>query len=387
MLCEDVVEATRNEIYCADNLAVLRGLPASSVDLIATDPPFNKGKVFQAHLDTESEGAEFGDSWVWDDAVHGAWLGSVGASWPAVRVVVDAARVVHGDGMAAFLVFMCERLVELHRVLKPTGSLYLHCDETASHCLKWLLDAVFGRRNFVNEVTWRRSNGMGGVTRKFPVCTDSIFLYVKGPGYVFHPRFTAYGRKSLASYSQVDEDGRRYRLTDLTSPKPGGAATVFEFMGMTPRRGWRWTREHLEQALREGRVVQTAPGVLPRSKRFLDESKGVLVSDIWEDIKVLASTSTERVGYPTQKPVALYRRMVEASSDEGDLVLDPFMGSGTTLLAACGAGRRFLGIDVSEDACRSVLGRLASMGVREEGAGDSTDLFGDVVRFRVGGLG
>ena len=369
-------------LFCADGLDVLCGLPASSVDLVATDPPFNKGRVFDAAGGSVSEGASFDDCWEWGEASV-LTLDGLRSSFGVAVELVELARRVHGDGMAAYLCFMLPRLIELRRVLKPTGSLYLHCDQTASHYLKQLLDAVFGRGSFRREITWKRTHAKGNATRCYPNLADSIFFYSAGGRYTFNPQFSSLGEGGRTPYRHDDGDGRLYRLVVLTAPGRR-EDRMFRFMGVVPGRSWCFGRERMEQMRREGLIVQSRPGGMPEYKRYLDESRGVAVGNVWTDVRVLGASSGERTGYPTQKPVALYERIIRASSNEGDLVLDPFMGSGTTLVAAERLARRWIGVDESEDACAIALRRMREEGLGVgEGAGG---LHGDV-RYvgRIGG--
>ena len=360
-------------LFLGDNLAVLRGLPASSVDLVATDPPFNKGRVFGAVAGTAASGASFSDRWEWEDGV-GLLLSDLRLRSAKAAAVVEMARAVHSEGLAAFLCFMGLRLIEVHRVLKPTGSLYLQCDETASHYLKALLDAVFGVRNLVNGLVWRRSVGGGRTRGKFRVDVDHIFFYAKGSGYRFNTQFSEMLGTARDQYRFVEGDGRVYRLHSLTA-QGHAVGHHYEFEGLSPERGWRWPRERLEQAMRDGLVVRTKAGAPTLVKIYRDDSDGAVMGSIWTDI-VFGASHSERTGYPTQKPVALYERMVRASTDEGDLVLDPFCGSGTTLVAAERLARRWIGVDRSGDACEVVLRRMREEGLSVgDGAGG---LLGDV---------
>ena len=234
------------------------------------------------------------------------------------------------------------RLIEMRRVLKPTGSLYLHCDTTASHYLRQLLDAIFGQDNFRNEITWRRTTTHSMAKRRFPNISDSILFYVADSKYAFHPQYIPLGGGASA-YRHQDPDGRVYRLGNLTIGYLK-KNRQYEFLGVT--RNWRHSRERMEELYQEGRVVQTSPGAVPSSKLYLDESHGALVGDVWADIQVLGARAKERVGYPTQKPLALYERIIRASSNEGDVVLDPFCGCATTLIAAERLSRQWVGIDI-----------------------------------------
>jgi len=260
--------------------------------------------------------------------------------------------------MLAYLTMMAVRLVELHRVLKDSGSLYLHCDPTASHYLKILLDAVFGKGNFRNEIVWKRSQPKGLAFTRFATSHDLIFAVSKSSSdTVWNPVYAAYDIEKIhKQYSQIDKTGRRYQLTSLLNPNTNRPNLTYEFLGVT--RVWRWTKERMQKAYEDGLVVQTKPGNVPRFKRFLDEQEGIPVGDVWTDIKTLQGASQERLGYPTQKPVALLERIVKASSNEGDVILDPFCGCGTTVHAAQKLNRNWIGIDVTHLAIGLIERRL-----------------------------
>jgi site-specific DNA-methyltransferase (adenine-specific) len=249
--------------------------------------------------------------------------------------------------MMAYLVMMAIRLVELHRVLKSTGSLYLHCDPTASHYLKVVLDTIFGVKNFLNEIIWKRTNAKSLAFTRFANNHDVILRYAKTGKWVWNPQYTPHDPEYVKKFYKYVEEGtgRRYRLADLTNPNKDRPNLTYEFLGV--KRVWRWTRERMEKAYADGIIVQSRPGAVPAMKRYLDEQKGNPVGDVWVDILPLQAQSAERLGYPTQKPVALLERIISASSNGGDVVLDPFCGCGTTIAAAEKLGRRWIGIDIT----------------------------------------
>ena len=280
--------------------------------------------------------------------------------------------------MTAYLTMMGVRLVELHRVLKPTGSLYLHCDPTASHYLKILLDAVFGAKNFRNEIIWQRSTGKSLMSKRLPNNHDILLVVQKSDDATWNESaiYIPYDEKDLpaktaAKYSKRDPDGRRYQLDNLINPNSNRPNLTYEFLGVT--RVWRWTKERMQRAYEDGRVVQPAPGRVPRFKRYLDEQDGLPLSDVWTDIPPLNSQAQERLGYPTQKPVALLERILAASSNEGDVVLDPFCGCGTTVHAAQKLNRNWIGIDITHLAIGLIETRLY-------------DAFGEDAEFKVHGV-
>ena len=347
-----------NTLYYGDNLEVLRAFPPECVDLVYLDPPFNSNRSYNV-LFKESRGAEaeaqieaFEDSWHWtthtaetydEVAARGDDVGRL------LRAFVEA--LGHND-VTAYLTMMAPRLVELRRVMKPTASIYLHCDPTASHYLKVLMDAVFGAANFVNEIVWKRSdahNDFGQGARHLGRIHDTILCYKMSAEAVFNPLYTPLSDETASTwYKHIEpETGRRYNLADITGP--GGAAKgnpQYEFLGVT--RYWRYSRDRMEELHRQGRIVQRRPGAVPALKRYLDESKGVALQDFWADIRMLRGLSKgERLGYPTQKPEALLERIIAISSNPGDIVLDPFCGCGTATVAAQRLGRRWIGIDIT----------------------------------------
>jgi site-specific DNA-methyltransferase (adenine-specific) len=290
--------------------------------------------------------------------------------------MIAALRTFIGTNqMMAYLVMMAERLVELHRVLRPTGSLYLHCDPTASHYLKIVLDTVFGVENFRNEIIWERSQPKGLASRKLPQNHDVILSYQKTSQAKWNKSasFKTYDLDDLPEsiaqqYNKTDKTGRRFRYSSLTNPNPDRPNLTYEFLGVT--RVWRWTKERMQKAYDEGIVVQTSPGSVPQQIRWLDEQQGMPISDVWTDIPFISPQSAERLGYPTQKPLALLERIIEVSSNEGDWVLDPFCGCGTTVAAAQKLGRQWIGIDVTHLSIALQKYRLK-------------DMFGDDVAYQV----
>ncbi|HET6534550.1 MAG TPA: site-specific DNA-methyltransferase [Sphingomicrobium sp.] len=360
-----------NRLYYGDNLEVLREHIASdSVDLIYLDPPFNSNASYSILFKSpEGQGADaqieaFNDTWAWGPSASSALMDITESGNHALHTLMQAMKTAIGENaMMAYLAMMAVRLVELHRVLKATGSLYLHCDPTASHYLKLVLDAVFGPENFINEISWRRTTAKSDYqqgAKHFPRVRDIIFRYVKDArhNFTFNQVFAPYSQEYIdAKYASVDENGRRYMLDNLTGP--GGAAkgnAYYEVMGV--ERYWRYSKENMERLISEGRVVQPSPGAVPRYKRYLDEMPGVATGDDWDDIRPINSQAQERLGYPTQKPVALLERIISASSNPGDVVLDPFCGCGTAIDAAQKLGRQWIGIDVTHLAIGLVEKRL-----------------------------
>jgi DNA modification methylase len=361
----------RNLLFYGDNLDVLRNrIPSGSVDLVYLDPPFNSNRSYNV-LFRHRSGAEaqaqieaFDDTWIWTQESEQLYRELLQGGAPAkVADALEAMRKLLGDNdLLAYLTMMSARMVELHRVLKPTGSLYLHCDPTASHYLKLLLDAVFGPEQFRSEIIWKRTTAHSDTAqgrRQHGRVHDLLFFYTKGDKWTWNPLYTSYDPEYVASkYRYVEpETGRLYRLGDLTGP--GGAAKgnpAYEVMGVT--RHWRYSKENMEALIKAGRVVQTKPGAVPQYKRYLDEMPGVPIQDIWADIDPINSMATERLGYPTQKPEALLERIIAASSSEGDVVLDPFCGCGTAIAVAQRLNRRWIGVDVTYLAVDLIRNRL-----------------------------
>ena len=300
-------------LFRGDNLDFLRSINNGTIDLIATDPPFNKGRDFHATPDSLADGASFQDRWRWDEDVHPEWIDQIQDDWPGVWAVVDWTRMTHSDALAAFLCFMAVRLVAMRRVMKDSGSIYLHCDPTASHYLKTLMDAIFGPKCFRNEIVWCYAGG-GQSKRDFPKKHDIILRYSKSPkGWVFNPD---------AVRVPYDSD---YKATVFTSPD------------------------------------SRAPG-----RTYGPNPDGKIVEDWWTGIS--RPYGDDHMGYPTQKPLELYRRMIRASTNPGDVVLDPFCGCATTPIAAELEGRKWLGADLWNEAPRMVVDRLAKEVAVGEGA-------------------
>jgi DNA modification methylase len=351
--------APRGRLFFGDNLEVLRRhIPDESVDLVYLDPPFNSNRSYNVlfgHRNGRLPAAQvkaFDDTWRWDMAAAHTYE-QVVRGGGRIADVLQAMRTILGTSdMLAYLTMMAPRLVELHRALKPTGSLYLHCDPTASHYLKLLLDGVFGPAQFANEIIWKRTGSKGLMTTRLATNHDVVLSYRKTDTATWNgdAMFVPYDEanldpKTAAKYNQRDEAGRRYELKDLTNPNPDRPNLEYEFLGVT--KVWRWTRDRMQRAYDEGLVVQTAPGRVPRVKRYLDEQRGRPIDDVWADIAPVNARAAERLGYPTQKPRALLERIIAASTNEGDVVLDPFCGCGTTVDAAQALGRQSVGIDVT----------------------------------------
>jgi len=316
-------------IYCGDNLEQLRKLPEGCVDLIYIDPPFNSNRNYEVFWGERQERRAFEDR--------------------------------HASTQA-YINFMRPRCAELHRVLKETGSFYYHCDWHASHYVKVMLDQIFGEQQFRNEIVWKRAStvkgNVGQGSRLWSPNTDSILFYSKTDDYTFNPQFGRYSEEYISTfYKYTEPDGRRYRLISMIGPGGGAKGNPhYECMGVT--RYWRYSKETMHQLIDDGMVVQTRPGTVPQRKQYLDKGKGVSIQTLWDDIEALSPSARERLGYPTQKPLALLERIIQASSNPNDIVLDAFCGCGTALVAAENLGRQWIGIDISPTACRVMAKRL-----------------------------
>lgn len=348
----------RNTLFYGDNLDILREyIENESVDLIYLDPPFNSNRSYnvlfkdEGGKEADAQITAFEDTWHWNAKTEQTYHDLVTLGDANVSAIISAMRQFIGTNqMMAYLVMMAARLAELHRVLKPTGSLYLHYDPTASHYLKMVLDTIFGAGNYRAEITWKRSSAHSDAKqgrKGYGNIVDIIFFYAKSDNFAFNTQYASYDDEYvLKTYSNVDPDGRRWKSSDLTGP--GGAAKgnpSYEFLGVT--RYWRYSKENMEKLLSEGRIHQSKPGVVPRMKHYLDEMQGIPLQNLWDDIQPIGAQAAERLGYPTQKPLALLERIINASSNPGDVVFDPFCGCGTTIAAAQKLGRKWIGIDIT----------------------------------------
>lgn len=347
----------QNTLYYGDNLQILREhISTESVDLIYLDPPFNSNRSYNVLFKDESgEASEaqitaFDDTWHWGQQAEETYHELVTQAPPRVGQMIAALRQFIGTNqMMAYLVMMATRLVELHRVLKPSGSLYLHCDPTASHYLKIILDTIFGPQNFISEIVWQRTAYKGDARTKFGSVHDLLYFYSKTDNYQFSPVFLDQSDTYKARFRYDDNDGRGlYRLAPLDSPNPRPNLT-YEYKGYPPpAKGWRVSRSVMEDLDSKGRLYfpSNPKGRISR-KHYLLEQPGPKVTDVWTDISPLQASAAERLGYPTQKPLELLERIISASSNPGDLVLDPFCGCGTTIAAAEKLNRHWIGIDIT----------------------------------------
>lgn len=327
-------------IYCGDNLEQLKKLPEGCVDLIYIDPPFNSNRNYEVFWGETKEKRSFEDR--------------------------------HASTQA-YIEFMRPRCVELHRVLKKTGSFYYHCDWHASHYVKVMLDQIFGENQFQNEIVWKRTTAHND-PHKYGNVHDSIFFYTKTKQYTWNPQYTKYSKEYIESEWNELPSGRFYKTENMLDPR--GSMKEFDFMGTVAR--WRtnydgmmalWNEEQTEVPNSHGRIKLGRNGKPTKRCRiiFMDEMPGVPLQTWWGDIESLKGGSLERLGYPTQKPLALLDRIIKASSNENDIVLDAFCGCGTALVAAENLGRQWIGIDVSPTACRVMAKRLRDVcGMKED---------------------
>lgn len=324
-------------IYCGDNLDQLAKFPDACIDLIYIDPPFNSNRNYEVFWGETKEKRAFEDR--------------------------------HASTQA-YIEYMRPRCVELARVLKKTGSFYYHCDWHASHYVKVMLDQICGENFFQNEIVWQRS-GTHNDAKRWPVLSDSIFFYSGSDRFSWTPQYTPQTPEDVAvRYRLADPDGRRYRLGPMDAPEGGGMSAIDPKTGkprgwypwkgyQPPEKGWRYSPDTMEELDRQGRIHYPKDKTKRLARKlYLDESKGALLGNVWTDIPPLQASSIERLGYPTQKPLALLERIIKASSNENDIVLDAFCGCGTALVAAQNLGRQWIGIDISPTACRVMAKRL-----------------------------
>jgi len=365
-------------LYHGNNLEFLQGMNSETVHLVATDPPFNKSRDFHATPDTLAAGARFEDRWSWERDVHEEWQDSIIDDWPDVWEVITVARAVYGDGMAAFLCWQGVRLMEMHRVLRDDGSLYLQCDPTASHYLKLLLDAIFGWRNHRNEIIWKRTWAHND-PRQFGRITDTLLFYTKSKEYTWNTQYTPYSEEYIRKFFRFEDERGRFQAITLTGPKVSSGASGSTWRGYSPTtsgRSWSvpkrvvkklageealsWPiKERLDLLDAHGYIYWPSQGKVPRLKQYLSEMPGVPVQNLWADIDRISSHSKERTGYPTQKPLELYERIINASSNEGDVILDPYCGCATTPIAAERLKRQWVGMDIWDGAREQVNDRLS----------------------------
>ncbi len=334
-------------LFQGDCLAIMQGMNSETVDLIACDPPFNTAKDWTGEIKGSNRTAKFTDRWRWSP-IHDEWMDSIESINPNLHTYIMSIKA-NEPSMAAFLCWLGVRCWEMHRILRNTGSLYLHLDHTAAAYAKVMLDCIFGRKNFRNEVIWKRNQGAKNQAHRFYSEHDTILYYVKNiKQFTWNPELKPISEDIAdAWYRYTDQDGRRYCVGNLQSPM--GVGYRYEFLGAT--RAWRYPKAKMDQLLKDGLIIHES--TTPTSKRkvaglktYLADSKGAAPGDIWADIKLIGRKAKEDTGYPTQKPIALYERIVKTSSNPGDMVFDPFAGCATTLVAAEKHNRQWVGCDL-----------------------------------------
>ncbi len=356
-------------IFTGDNIDVLSGMNSESVDLIYLDPPFNSKRTYSAPVGSKAAGASFKDMWTWSD-VDESRLEYLFHKFPSLANYIQSIAELNSKPMMAYVTYMTQRLIELHRVLKPTGSLYLHIDPTASHYLKHILDALFGGKNYRNELVWKRATGTKGsrfAPKKYGVGHDIILFYTKSDDYALAPYRSLSEIELLEIFPKIDKDGRRYNngtpiFCGKTMAKiPSLCFTWRGFTNPYPS-GWRLSKPRLEEEYQKGNVIIHENGKLER-RAYSEDYRGWTLDDTWSDLNPVSHRSSESTGYPTQKPLKLLERIIRASCPKNGIVLDPFCGCATTCVAAESLGRKWIGIDIEPQAADLVIDRLTDMGL------------------------
>ena len=343
-------------LFIADNLDIMRGMDSGTIDLIYLDPPFKSGKQWKAPIGSPAEGAAFKDIWT-DEDIKYEWHGQIAAEHEELYQIIQASEVTHDKSMKIYLTAMAVRLFEMKRILKPTGSIYLHCDPTASHYLKLILDDLFGKTNFRNEIIWQRASGRAKgsqhESRSLGRDTDSVFHYSKSDAFIHNAvKRPLTDTETVEKFPCIDENGRRYNTDTPIFRQPSMGARpnlCYEYKGVANPHsaGWRVSKAKLIEMDKAGYIIWRE-GKRPLRKAYADEYMGQPIGSLWIDIPI--ASGKERTGYPTQKPLALLDRVIKASSNEGDIVLDPFCGCATACVAAERLHRKWVGIDISPDA-------------------------------------
>ena len=391
-------------IFISDNLPFLQALDTESVDLVVIDPPFGKKRAFEGAIrppltaqereherermeswdvydiasayelgleypDQSGDTAIFEDIWRFELVMREDWWSEIHDT--PIWWLIESTRRAHGDDTAAYIAFMAQRMMEIRRILRPAGSVYLHCDHEANAYLRQMMDAVFGKSNFRNEIIWRRQNANNSVRTRFGHITDTILFYARTREATWNQPYAERSETQLRRYRR-DDEGRLFKAENLTAPTPN-PSRMFNWRGTSPRNGWRYSLDRLEELWAEGRILTTRDG-RPRTDgriEYIDElPKGAKMQNLWLDINRVANTAKERAGYPTQKPQALARRMIEASSNPGDLVLDCFAGCAYVPVAAEETGRRWIACDMSPRALTVIRRQFAKrpeLGMTVEG--------------------
>ena len=363
----------KNKLFYGDNLEMLRKrVKDETVDLAYIDPPFNSKRNYNQIYnnvgnDDRAQAQAFVDTWTWNDHAIKCYeeilTNENGVQTQQSIALTSGLEKVLGKGsLFAYLVSMTVRIAEIHRALKPTGTFYLHCDPTTSHYLKLVCDALFVTRggDFKNEITWKRTSAHS-TAKRYGCNTDIIFYYTKSDDYTWNQLYTDFDYKHLSKFSRKDPDGKLWYDDNLTGAGTTSGITGEDWRGFSVRaigRHWRTTHDELDRLAEENKIYFPPNSGFPRLKRYLEGAKGVAVQEVWDDISPINSQATERLGYPTQKPEALLERIIGASSNEGDVVLDAFCGCGTTIAVAEQLKRLWIGMDITYQSISLVLRRL-----------------------------
>ena len=357
-------------IFTGDNLDILRGINSECVDLIYLDPPFNSNRSYAAPLDSEARGAEFDDVWTLSDMKE-EWVDEIEYRRPSLYHLINGAKLAHSESMAGYMTFMCMRLLELHRILKRDGSIYLHCDPTASHYLQTVMDALFGEEQFQAEISWQRTSAHNDA-RGYGRIRDTILFYSRRNRINTEDIRVPLDDDYVEQFYRFEDERGKYRLGDLTAPRLGSGETGQTWRGYDPNRSGRqwnaplrgyyavWVEQNIIPGYRSissslarldaldnvGLIHYPTTGGMPALKRYLAGSRGQAPTDQWTDIRPVSRWSREYTSWRTQKPLALLERVISASSNPGDLVLDPFCGCATACIAAEKLHRQWIGIDI-----------------------------------------
>ena len=366
----------KNQLFYGDNLEVLRKhIRDESVDLCYIDPPFNSKRNYNqiynnVGKEDQAQAQAFMDTWTWDDhanqglaEIQDNYLGHF--TGQSIDLISGLSKVLGKGSLLAYLVGMTLRIVEIHRVLKPTGSFYLHCDSSASHYLKIILDAIFCSQggDFLSEIVWKRTSARSD-SHKWNNIHDTILFYSKSNKFTWNRQYTDYDKSYTDKfYRHIEEGtGRRFRISDLTAAGTRNGQSGKPWKGIDPAskgNHWKYTIERLDELDKEGRIhYPKKKGGVPGYKRYLDEMEGVAIQSIINDISPLSAQSAEKLGYPTQKPESLLERIIKASSNEGDIILDAYCGCGTTIAVAEKLNRSWIGVDITYQSISLILKRL-----------------------------
>ena len=366
----DMLNDGKNMMFFGDNLQILRKcIPKRFVDLIYIDPPFNSNKSYnilfeQGDVDTKVQEQAYEDTWKWDSEIEERYADLTIRGYGDLKIQLDLLRdfILKNDAIPdsdmAYLVMMTTRLIELNRILKNTGSIFLHCDPTMSHYLKIIMDAIFGKMNFRNEIIWRRGHTMGS-QKSIGRIHDTILYYTKSKKFTFNQQYTEQTKEQKDKQYRYKDDVGSYSSIPVVANKAlQGGGSMYAYQGYTPEYGWLISKEKLEALDKEGKLIWTKNGN-PRRKQYLKDRQGVSLRDIWLDINnIQSSKEGKSVDYPTQKPVKLLERIINLSSNEGDIILDAFCGSGTTMVACSKLNRKWIGIDLSMLATGTTIKRI-----------------------------